>query len=253
MIKAALLQELGNGRTEPEIKSLAAELSRRGIHFRLFPEKHLRRGQIELAPDVLVAGHIPVVLSALRQMGIEPPAPNDYPESLRPWLHRRIWRSTVKDVVAQLHVGEVRPFFAKPVSRHKRFRGQVFESWDDLRALGGASDHTQVVCSEVVRWVSEYRVYVVRSKIVGIRHYRGDSQAHLDQEQVEQAVARYETSGEATAGYGIDFGLLSTGETALVEVNDGYSLGSYGLDDLAYADLIIVRWTELTENSRRGA
>jgi hypothetical protein len=62
---------------------------------------------------------------------------------------------------------------------------------------------------------------------------------------VRDAVAAYQSSGVAPAGYGIDFGVLSTGETALVEVNEGYGLGSYGLDDAAYADLIIARWCEL--------
>jgi hypothetical protein len=52
-------------------------------------------------------------------------------------------------------------------------------------------------------------------------------------------------SGEAPAGYGIDFGLLSSGETALIELNDGYSLGSYDLDSADYTDLLIARWEEL--------
>jgi hypothetical protein len=39
------------------------------------------------------------------------------------------------------------------------------------------------------------------------------------------ALKRCTLSGLAPAGYGIDFGILSTGETALVEVNDFYSLG----------------------------
>ncbi len=39
-----------------------------------------------------------------------------------------------------------------------------------------------------------------------------------------------ERSGEGTAGYGLDLGVLSGGQTALVEWNDGFSLGAYELD-----------------------
>lgn len=247
MIHAALLQQRGSGKLEPEAKSLSIGLARRGISCSLFLEKQLQRRQLKLQKDCLVAGHIPVVLGALRQLGIEPPQPNDYPNCLAPWLHRRIWTSVVCDVVAKVHEGISRPFFVKPLDRHKRFRGHVFQSWDDLRALGGVSDHAAVLCSEVVIWESEFRVYVLKGKIIGVGHYAGDPSRLVDKQQVAAAVACFEKSGEAPGGYGIDFGVLSTGQTALVEVNDGYSLGSYGLDDNLYTELIVTRWLELTD------
>lgn len=33
---------------------------------------------------------------------------------------------------------------------------------------------------------------------------------------------------DAPNGYGIDFGVTDDGRTLLIEVNDGYALGSYG-------------------------
>jgi hypothetical protein len=243
---AALLQERGNGRLEPEAKSLSVGLAKRGIPTQPFLEKKLHRRQLELHRDVLVAGHIPVVLGALRQLGIEPPEPNDYPASLSPWLRRRLWKSSVADVVTKLQDGAGRPFFAKPLDRHKRFRGSVVQSWEDLRALGGASNRATVWCSEIVEWKSEFRVYVVKGRILGIGHYAGDPSRKVDEKKVEEAVASFEASGEAPGGYGIDFGVLSTGQTALVEINDGYSLGNYGLDDDLYTELIVSRWLELT-------
>ncbi|MFN7976011.1 MAG: ATP-grasp domain-containing protein [Acidobacteriota bacterium] len=52
-------------------------------------------------------------------------------------------------------------------------------------------------------------------------------------------------AGRARAGYGIDFGVLADGRTALVEMNDGYGLGSYALDPDLYTDLLVARWEEL--------
>lgn len=61
---------------------------------------------------------------------------------------------------------------------------------------------------------------------------------------MENAVSDYTS---APKGYAIDFGLADDGRTLLLEVNDGYSLGSYGLFPLDYAKLLSARWAELTE------
>jgi hypothetical protein len=246
-VQAALLQELGRGRHEAEITSLAAELERRGVPREFFLEKHLQGQQLRLRPETLVAGHIPVVLSALQQLGIDPPPSIDYPKCLWPWLHRRLWNSTVQEVVAKLQEGTSTAFFAKPLSREKRFRGHVLKSWEDLGALAKASDHTPMICSEIVAWKSEWRTFVVRGRIVGIQHYLGNPSIQVDRDEVKRAVACFEASGEATAGYGMDFGVLVDGQTALVEVNDGIALGAYGLEDRYYADLIVARWCELVQ------
>ena len=68
----------------------------------------------------------------------------------------------------------------------------------------------------------------MRGLVVGIRHYGGDPANLPDDEVVSESVRTLNTSGQATAGYGLDLGVLSSGQTALVERNDGFSLGSYG-------------------------
>jgi hypothetical protein len=62
---------------------------------------------------------------------------------------------------------------------------------------------------------------------------------------VDAALAAFRASGEAPSAYGIDFGVLSTGQTALVEFNDGYALGAYKISSSAYTDLLLTRWNEL--------
>lgn len=47
------------------------------------------------------------------------------------------------------------------------------------------------------------------------------------------------------AFYAIDFGVLSTGETALVEMNDGFAVGAYSIDAANYTDTIAPRWVQL--------
>ena len=106
-------------------------------------------------------------------------------------------------------------------------------------------------CSEVVEWISEYRVYVVGEQIMSIDLYAGDSKVALDFAALQAALATFRASGEAPLGYGIDFGVLATGQTALVEANDGYVLGAYKISAVAYTDLLLTRWKELV--SKIGA
>lgn len=251
MIAAALLQEKGNGRLDSEIASLRRAFEKRGIPTKLFLEKHLLRRRVAFAPETLVAGEIPVVLAALNQLGIEPPAPNDYPDCLTPFLKRRVWTSDVRRIKQRLY-DVAAPCFIKPRGRLKRFTGRVFESWHDLAFLSGAGNDTEVYCSEIVEWTSEHRVYVAGGRILGIGHYSGNPEVLPDMNVVNDAVATLEASGQAPAGYGIDFGVLAGGETALVELNDGFSLGSYGLDDDAYAEVIMARWLQLNGRDLSG-
>lgn len=53
---------------------------------------------------------------------------------------------------------------------------------------------------------------------------------------------------EQPSGFTLDFGVTDDGRTLLIEVNDAFSLGCYGLDPLAYAKLLETRWAELTKN-----
>jgi len=43
----------------------------------------------------------------------------------------------------------------------------------------------------------------------------------------------------------MDFGLTEDGRTLLVEINDGFALGSYGLDPIQYAKLLSACWADI--------
>jgi len=246
MIEKAYIQTYGNGKMEPEHRGIQAVLEARNIPVTLFTQKKIDRSQLDLSPDCLIAGETSVVSKALKQLRVELPPPNTYPEALKYMLKRHVWESTLKAV---LHDLDVNPFhsgvFVKPRDSAKKFTGCVLNSLSDRYLLKGASLHTPVWCAETVHWLSEYRVFVVNSRIAGIRHYWGDEQISIHLPEVEEAIGRLEASPERTNGYGIDFGVLQNGETALIEWNDGYSLGSYGLEDELYTELIIARWEEM--------
>lgn len=244
MIERAFIQEEGMGRLGVEETLVRDELERRGVDVVLFTPKLLARRRLALTKATMVVGHIDVVESAMRQLGVTPPVGESYPEALRPFLLRRVIPSTLRALEEHFRSADSRPVFIKPRSQLKRFTGFVCNCELDLSRLHGVSRQTPIWFGEVVRFVSEHRVFVVDGVIRDVRPYAGDEACMPDREFIDRAVRAWTQSGEAARGYGIDFGVLDDGRTALVELNDGYGLGSYGLAPVHYVDLCIARWEE---------
>lgn len=205
----------------------------------------------DLGPEVGLCGYIGDVLASLKQLGVPAPAPLDYPEPLKPFLGREVRRSTM---------GEVRRggrVFVKPV-QHKLFTGRVFDDRDaaDRLAVVIVPSDTPVWVSDVITIESEYRVFVLRGEIVGVKHYKGDWALAPVREVVNQTVKAY--TG-APAAYSLDFGVreLDSGDkwtpdivdTILIEANDGFALGCYGLESTTYAKMMAARWEELVSGT----
>jgi hypothetical protein len=185
----------------------------------------------------LVVGGIGIVRSHLENLGANCPD-IDYPEELSRFLCRKLWRTTIDRVNCEV---DSWPVFVKPVEE-KRFTGCVIRSTADLIGKGCRGDNYEVICSEPVNMLSEYRCFVRRGEILDVRHYRGDWSLAPNRAVIEAAASAYTS---APAGYAADFAVTDKGETVLVEVNDGYSLGSYGLWHDLYAQLLSARWFEL--------
>jgi ATP-grasp domain, R2K clade family 2 len=138
-ISHAFIQELGNGRLRSEEQLVVAELQRLGVPITYYTEKRMRRRQLPLDDRSLVVGDMPCIFGALKQLGIPPPPPHDYPASLNEFLHRRVWRSTLGALESSLIAGSSRSLFAKPANRCKRFTGCVFNDESDLHRVHGVS------------------------------------------------------------------------------------------------------------------
>lgn len=210
---------------------------------RYYTIKRILRRQLPLGPETFIAGDTDAMHGAMPQLDLPIPAPDDYPSSLREFLGRTVWTATLGEVERALGDGSLPPTFVKPAERRKGFTGAVCYSERDVASLGPVSRRQRVWCSEVVRWLAEYLEYVVGERIAAVERYAGDGTARLDPDVVRAAVAAHRG---APAGYGIDFGVLADGRTALVEANDGYALGAYGIAADDYTELTLRRWSSTT-------
>ena len=241
MITKAYIHEYGNGQLEPEHNGVKVVLEAHGIKCELFTSKRLHRNQLQLDRSTLVVGDNPTIESVLKRIGY-PYVGDCYPQVLRPYLHRPVWTSTVKQLRIDADGQSPDYIFIKPHSKTKAFTGFVVESAKDLYSIPA---NLELYCSSVVEWLSEYRVFINNEKIVGIKHYHGNHKTKLDEGVLENAIQDFEKSGTSTAAYALDFGVLESGETALIEWNDAFGLGGYGLRDEIYTDLILARWLEI--------
>lgn len=192
-----------------------------------------------LEQDAVVVAGIGAIYKALERHGIEPPKPLDYPLSLRQFLKRPLKESTINAVASTpSEWGQ----FVKPKDFAKKFTGRVVNGTTDLIGCGDRLFDVPVWVSGAIEIETEWRCFVRYNRIVGVRPYKGDWRKHFDYKVVEAIPKAYEN---APNGYAFDVGVTKQGETILVEANDGFSLGSYGLFYIDYAKLLSARWAEL--------
>ncbi len=142
--------------------------------------------------------------------------------------------------------GSLAPTFVKPRDEQKLFTGFVVADRSALTRLEALGLSTPIWRSEVVGWRCERRYFVLDGEPIADRPYAGNDRERPDIGVVREALAAWRTAGGMPRACAADFGVLDDGRTALVEVNDAFGLGAYGLDASTYLDLLVARWSELT-------
>lgn len=201
---------------------------------------------LPLTRDDIVVGGIGYVRRAFDRLGFDVPDLESVPPSLADHAGRKTWRGPIIDARRAVERGEA--LFIKPLpSQTKVFNGQPLRQFSDLLPTSHLPDDMIVDCAELTPFVSEFRAFILRGEIIDLRPYKGDPLVFPDVSVLRAAVAAHE---DAPAGYALDVGVVEDGRTLLVEVNDGYAVGAYGLAPIRYAAMIDARWEQIRE---RGA
>jgi hypothetical protein len=195
---------------------------------------------LDVKENHVFLGSIQFVHQALQLLKHEIPEPFDYPGSLEKFYGRKIYPSTISQISNNSNQWNV---FIKPRGFLKQFTGRVIKGTADLIGTSNYEFDTPIWVSEPVNFISEWRVFVRYNEVLGVRHYKGDWRCNYDFKVIESAVKTFKDSPNA---YALDFGLTNDGRLLVVEANEGYSIGSYGLFYVDYAKLIATRWCQLT-------
>jgi hypothetical protein len=187
----------------------------------------------------IAVGGIGFVKDRLKILNIEIPDVVDYPEEIQSYLGRNIWTSTINEIADKL------PYcFIKPKHKQKFFTGLVIKDLSSLRSKGIQDDNYEVWCSDVIEPVAEFRCFVRYGKIIDIRKYKGHYSVTPDYNVIQNCIKDYKS---APLAYGIDFCVTKDNKTLLMEVNDAYALGEYGLFYIDYSKMLYTRWSEMVD------
>lgn len=248
--KKALL-ELANADTyyylspwlSTNVESAAKGLGRLGYDIQGFDGGDLHNAP--LRRSTIVKGSIRTVRMALHHLGLPQPENLDIPESLNKYTHRNIWKTTL-GAIRKAN----RRVFIKPADIQKGFKGHVFSDRHDWFTRD-FKDNYAVLASEVVCFESEWRVYVLKKQIIGVRCYDGVYRRNPPPPKalLENMVRDFK---DAPAAYALDVGKMKMSNggarMALVEVNEGFSLGNYGIPHIQYAKMVEARWKEMVRD-----
>ncbi len=193
---------------------------------------------LENQRDAIFVGGISNVRKRLKILGIKKEDEIEYPTQLRSFLNRNVWCSTLKQVIAEGKTG----IFIKPV-RTKLFQGKVIHEPKDFIGLN-YNDEIEIWCSDIVDIVTEWRCFVRYGELLDVRYYSGKWDSRIDLNIVNDAIAAYKDQPKS---FCLDFGVDLEGQHYLIEVNDGHSLGAYGMGAISYAKFLSARWSELTQ------
>jgi len=151
----------------------------------------------------------------------KPVIPDYYPDFLQSHLYRKIWRTNTWPTVKGV--------FIKPADQHKRFNGFLTKGGWKGKKRG------PYICSDPVKFLNEWRYYVSNGKVLAAEWYQGDEVNTPDAPELVIGIP------EGYCG-AMDFGILSTGEFALVETHPPYACGWYGKDHNRYAEWLCWGW-----------
>ena len=197
----------------------------------------------------IVVDYIDQCKAIFRKFDVNPELP-DYPDVLSPFLGRKIWKDTINSISCDEKKWSA-GYFVKPI-RGKAFTGKIIKSIADLVGCGNYSEDYEVLVSEPIDILAEWRCFIKYDELIDVRPYGILSEPgkqsylyHYDSDVLMSMMKAFKEWEDRPKACSMDICVTKDGRTLLVEFNDAYALGSYGLPSIYYAKLISARWSQL--------
>ena len=135
--------------------------------------------------------------------------------------------------------------FIKPFDI-KLFTGFVLDQMIHM-SISDIPDETMVMVYEVFKSPikSEFRCYIHRNRVEDIRNYSGDLFCCPNEEYLNSIVES--NKNKFPIAYTIDIGILESGENVVIEYNDMWAIGNYGMPNDLYLRLLKDRYFEVVK------
>ena len=213
--------------------------------------KILTREQVyafDLPKGCIFMGGVRETLNIMHRANIKPDI-LDYPEELKQYLGREVYKKTIADTYTHKGLWFVKPYHTKQFPATLIKNGMATP---DALTFESHNLETPIWMSSYIpenKRQAEYRCYVLNNKILDVRRYLGSYLIESEMfktphiKVLKDIVKNYKSAPVAYA-----FDVTEHGQ--LIEVNDAWSLGNYGMDDVLYAEMIEARWKQLWANGK---
>ncbi len=203
--------------------------------------------KVPKAKDIILVASVENTNSYLKSMGITI-RPMNLPADLLGAANWKFYQRNYEYMTLGEFFEDTKvPIFVKPAAVGKQFvAGVITKQINKKFFLNDLPLDTEVLVSDIIDIVSEYRCYVLEGKLQGIYNYSGDFRIFPDVKTIDAMIA--EMNWEANVNpvaYALDVAVIRNGDTVLVECNDATSLGNYGLPNNIYARMLAKRWREI--------
>lgn len=133
--------------------------------------------------------------------------------------------------------------FIKPLEI-KLFTGLILDG-ARYSCLDGLPDDTKVMAYETFKEQieSEWRIYVHNNKMIDARNYSGEFVINPSYQYVNKIIEG--NKANFPCAYTIDIGILTSNENVVVEYNDMWSIGNYGIPNDIYLRALKERYFEI--------
>lgn len=172
--------------------------------------------------EYIPIGSIEFVLNFYKKYhGIDNIKPINIPDELNNFIFLKRNVTTIRDL-GDIRVNPEMKVFAKSIDKFKDFTDIV--KFKDLPL------DKNLLISNVVDILSEWRAFVFNGKLVDLRNYGGDFTIFPNVDTIKSMIEHYKKSPKA---YTLDVAIInkSNYETALIEVHQFFSCGLYGFAD----------------------
>lgn len=148
---------------------------------------------------------------------------------------------SLKTALERSNLGE--KLFIKPL-KLKLFSGLILDGTIQS-SLADVPDTTKVLAYEVIpNIISEWRGYVHMNKLIDCRCYSGDFMVSPDYDFIQQQINECKQDDFPIA-YTIDIGILDDNTCIVIEFNDMWAIGNYGMENEIYLRLLRDRYFEI--------
>jgi len=205
------------------------------LDFKLVTYEELTLGKYDaLLQNYLFVGSTEFMMEIFRRLGLEnvgvPENTNRFYETI---TLEQAWDRAAAD----------EKIFIKPL-QIKLFTGFVLDKMQ-YGCLNGLSRETLVMAYKPFehKIVSEWRLYIHNHQIVDSRNYSGDFKISPSYVQATKIVDKQRQSWPKA--YTMDVGILENGEDVIIEYNDMWAIGNYGIPNDIYVRMLQDRYFQI--------